>query len=110
MAARTCAVRSRRINGVVERGAGSSSESLVFDFDCFCRNQPMGLCRFCCVSSIIYSEALRYPATVWLEVIACGAGGNRTPVHQPLNARDTTIPDTVATQQHRQVDWLMPKH
>ena len=39
-----------------------------------------------------------------------GAGGNRTPVHQPLNARDTTIPNIVATQQHRRVDWLMPKH
>ena len=23
---------------------------------------------------------------------SCGAGGNRTPVHQPLSARDTTIP------------------
>ena len=32
-----------------------------------------------------------------------GAGGNRTPVHQPLNARDTTIPNIVATQQHRRV-------
>jgi len=27
-----------------------------------------------------------------------------------LNARDTTIPNIVATQQHRRVDWLMPKH
>ncbi|MEY3700457.1 MAG: hypothetical protein RIT16_817, partial [Actinomycetota bacterium] len=33
-----------------------------------------------------------------LELATSGAGGNRTPVHQPLNARDTTIPDTVATQ------------
>ena len=25
--------------------------------------------------------------------MCCGAGGNRTPVHQAMSARDTTIPD-----------------
>ena len=45
-----------------------------------------------------------------IVIATSGAGGNRTPVHQPLNARDTTIPNIVATQQHRRVDWLMPKH
>ena len=34
-----------------------------------------------------------------------GAGGNRTPVHQALNDRDTTIPALVLTQHCRRVDY-----
>ena len=36
-----------------------------------------------------------------------GAGGNRTPVHQPLSARDTTIPAVVLSQHRRRVDHLV---
>ena len=36
-----------------------------------------------------------------------GAGGNRTPVHQPLSARDTTIPTVVLSQHRRRVDYLV---
>ena len=36
-----------------------------------------------------------------------GAGGNRTPVHQPLSARDTTIPAVVLSQHRRRVDYLV---
>ena len=35
----------------------------------------------------------------------CGAGGNRTPVHQALNVRDTTIPTFSLTQGDRRVSW-----
>ena len=31
--------------------------------------------------------------------------GNRTPVHQPLSDRDTTIPAVVLTQHRRRVDY-----
>ena len=34
-----------------------------------------------------------------------GAGGNRTPVHQALNVRDTTIPTFSLTQGDRRVSW-----
>ena len=34
-----------------------------------------------------------------------GAGGNRTPVHQALNVRDTTIPAFSLTQGDRRVSW-----
>ena len=37
-----------------------------------------------------------------------GAGGNRTPVHQAMNAPDTTIPAESLTQQHRRVGWPSP--
>ena len=36
-----------------------------------------------------------------------GAGGNRTPVHQPVSARDTTVPAVVLTQHRRRVDYLV---
>ena len=36
-----------------------------------------------------------------------GAGWNRTPVHQPVIARDTTIPAVVLTQHRRRVDCLL---
>jgi hypothetical protein len=33
-------------------------------------------------------------------------GGNRTPVHQAMSVRDTTIPDTVALWQQCRVRWV----
>ena len=30
------------------------------------------------------------------QMVFCGAGGNRTPVHQAMNVRDTAIPDSLA--------------
>jgi hypothetical protein len=77
----------------------------------------MGVCCIRCLPRLACTQAIWGQGT--MRLVNChlqptkstsGAGGNRTPVHQPLNARDTTIPDTVATQQHRRVDWLMPKH
>ena len=38
-----------------------------------------------------------------------GAGGNRTPVHQALSARATTIPDFVPAQGHRRVGRPSPE-
>ena len=70
----------------------------------------MDVCRAWCLPRITCVKAIWGSTAMRLEIATSGAGGNRTPVHQPLNARDTTIPDTVATQQHRRVDWLMPKH
>ena len=117
MAVRASAVCARRFDDIAERDTCCSVQSLVFDVDCFGRNQSMGVCCIRCLPRLACTQAIWGQATMrlvieypLLENSTSGAGGNRTPVHQPLNARDTTIPDTVATQQHRRVDWLMPKH
>jgi hypothetical protein len=60
-------------------------------------------------SSADYAIGLRQRGwkTCWkaYKCLCSGAGGNRTPVHQPLSDRDTTIPAVVLTQHHRRVDY-----
>jgi len=110
MAARASAFCARRFDDIAERNSCCSFQSVVFDIDCVSRNQSMDIRCIRCLPRLACTQAIWGQGTMRLEIATSGAGGNRTPVHQPLNARDTTIPDTVATQQHRRVDWLMPKH